>query len=94
MITKEQLRAAAPEMAAFVDDMRNVFPGLKVTYVRVDALNFEFGIKPEPQLHQWADSTPITVLKKRWAEQAKADQLAHERRQNTPKSRAMGGRRK
>jgi hypothetical protein len=93
--TKDQIRAAAPDMAAFADDMRSVFPGSKVTYLRIDALNLEMGIPIDmDRCAEMTDSTPIHVLKKKWAEQYKQQMEAHERRMNKPKSRAVGGRKK
>ena len=43
---REQLRAQAPDLAAFVDEVRDVFgPDVKITYLKIGAQ--EFGVKSE-----------------------------------------------
>jgi hypothetical protein len=79
--TKEELREAAPDLAGFVDDVRNVFGPVKITYIKVDSLNFEMGTPIDPvNLVQMANSTPVHVLKEQWKKQAVMDQEAHARR--------------
>lgn len=94
-LTREEIRAAAPELAAFMDSIREVFPGSKVTYLRIDSLNIEKGLPVDMDCCvKPTDGTPLHILKKQWAEQFKQDIEAHERRMNKPKSRAVGGRKK
>jgi hypothetical protein len=81
MTTKEQARAAAPELADWVDEVRQVFPGAKVTYLCIPAIGLEVGVKPEPQTHQWADSTTAAETRKLTERQQKEAIEAHKRRQ-------------
>lgn len=65
--TREQLREAAPELASFVDAMREQFGEVKVLHLKVDALGYERGTPVDPNsCAPWVDGTPIYVLKAKW----------------------------
>jgi hypothetical protein len=84
---RQQLRSQAPDLAAFMDDLRGEFPGLKVTYLKVGET--ELGLKmDESRFVEMEDSTPISQLKKQWAAQLKEDIENHQRLMKGPKRRA------
>jgi hypothetical protein len=49
MADREELRAAAPDLAAFVDECRRVFGPVKVTYLRLPD-GREFGKQPTDRI--------------------------------------------
>lgn len=76
---REELRAAAPELAEFVDECRRVFGEIKITYLKIGEV--EFGSKSDrPAVHP-TDSTPVAEVMAKW----NADNLSR---------RAAGGRAK
>lgn len=61
---RDKLRADAPELAEFVDECRRVFGEIKITYLRIN--DVEFGSKStRPAVHP-TDSTPVAEVMAKW----------------------------
>lgn len=67
---RKQLREKAPDMAAFVDKMREVFGDVKVVYLKVD--DIELGTPGGQNAVHPTDTTPVREVQRRWQEQATA----------------------
>ena len=76
--TKEQIRAVVPDIAGFVDDIREAFGPVKVTALKVDALGLEMGEFTTPaEPYQEADTKPPAVYQAEW--KAQVDKVLAER---------------
>lgn len=75
---RQDLRAAAPEFAAFVDKCREVFGDVKVTYMRLPD-GREFGKSTRDRAVRPTDTTPVKELQERWQQQATAAAAARSR---------------
>ena len=65
MAYRDELRAAAPELAAFVDECRRVFGEVKVTYLRLPD-GREFGKKSTNAKIHPTDATPVAEVMAKW----------------------------
>jgi hypothetical protein len=62
---RDELRAAAPELAAFVDECRRVFGEVKITYLLLPD-GREFGRKTTNQLVKPTDARPVHQVMEEW----------------------------
>lgn len=68
---RDELRAAAPELAKFVDSLRAEFGEVRVTYLRLPD-GREFGKSTRDRAVLPADTTPVKQLQDKWQKQASA----------------------
>ena len=62
---RDELRAAAPDLAAFVDECRRVFGEVKVTYLRLPD-GREFGKRSQNKLVHPTDARPVHLVMEEW----------------------------
>lgn len=65
MANRDELRAAAPDLAEFVDECRRVFGEVKVTYLLLPD-GREFGRKTTNQLVKPTDAKPMHLVIEEW----------------------------
>ena len=65
MADRDELRAAAPDLAAFVDECRRVFGQVKVTYLRLPD-GREFGKRSTNELVRPTDTRPVHQVMEEW----------------------------
>ena len=67
---RKQLREKAPDLAEFVDKMREVFGDVKVTYLKVD--DIELGTRGGQNAVHPTDTRPVGEVIAEWQQKATA----------------------